>query len=162
MRTDWIEHDKMKVVLSLLMPANSLVMETCLVTGLRVTDVLSLSVIQLYRGQRMKVYEHKTGKYKTVRLPKKLYERLLEQAGVFWVFEGCKDPLRHRTRQAVWADVKRAAKALRVKECVAPHSARKIYAVQIYKEKGLEACRKALNHNDVNTTLVYLLSELIK
>lgn len=162
MRTDWIEHDKMKIVLSLLMPANALAVEVSLCTGLRITDVLSLTVLQLYRGQRMKVYEHKTGKYKTVRLPKKLYERLLEQAGVFWVFEGCKDPLRHRTRQAVWADVKRAAKALRVKECVAPHSARKIYAVQVYKEKGLEACKKALNHNDINTTLIYLLSELVK
>lgn len=162
MRTDWVNHDDMSVVLRLLMPANALVMETCLVTGLRVSDVLSLNMLQLSKGQRIKVYEHKTGKYKWIRLPKKLYDRLLAQCGIFWVFEGCKDPLCHRTRQAVWADVKRAAKALRIKCNVAPHSARKVYAVQIYREQGLEACRKALNHSDVNTTLIYLLSEFIK
>lgn len=162
MRTDWIPHDDMSVALRLLMPSNALVMETCLVTGLRVSDVLSLNVVQLFRGQRIKVYEHKTGKYKTVRLPKKLHEKLKNQAGVFWVFEGCRDPLKHRTRQAVWHDLKRAAKALRVRGNLAPHSARKIYAVQVYKEHGLAAAQKALNHDRPETTLIYLLSEFVK
>lgn len=161
MRTDWIKHDDMSLALRLLTPDNALVVETCLVTGLRVSDVLSINFVQLYKSQRIKVLEHKTGKYKTVRLPKKLHAKLLDNCGVFYAFEGAHNPLRHRTRQAVWHDVKRAAKALRLKENLAPHSARKIYAVQVYREKGLKAAQKALNHNDASTTLIYLLSELI-
>lgn len=162
-RTDWICHDSMRMVLALLMPANALAVETSLVTGLRIGDVLSINVIQLLCCKRvMQVYEHKTGKYKRVTIPPKLRSRLLAQSGVFWVFEGAHDPLKHRTRQAVWHDVKRAAKALRIKDNVAPHSARKIYACQIYREQGLQAAQKALNHDRPETTIIYIMSELLK
>lgn len=162
LRTDWVCHDDMKVILRLLTPANSLAIETSLVTGLRIGDVLAMETDVLRKGQRISVLEHKTGKTKRVYIPKNLYYRLLSQAGSCFVFPHRFDDKKHRTRQAVWLDIKRAAKALRLKECVAPHSARKIYAVQIYREKGLEACRKALNHSDTSVTLIYLLSELVK
>lgn len=161
MRTDWICHDDMAVVLRLLMPANALVMETCLVTGLRVSDVLQMPAAVLY-FKEIRVLEHKTRKVRTITLPDNLIERLRAQGGLFWLFESPRDKYKHRTRQAVWHDVKRAAKALRIKSVVAPHSARKIYAVQIYREHGLEAAQRALNHNDPTTTLIYLLSELIR
>lgn len=162
LRTDWVCHDDMAFVLRLLTPANALAIELALDTGLRIGDVLAIETDVLRKGQRISVLEHKTGKTKRVYIPKKLHTRLLMQAGVRFVFQHRTDPMRHRTRQAVWADVKRAAKALRIKSNVAPHSSRKVYAVQVYKEKGLEACRQALNHSDVNTTLIYLLSELVK
>lgn len=161
MRTDWICHDEMSVVLRLLMPANALVMETCLVTGLRVSDVLQIPTAILY-FKDMRVLEHKTGKIRTITLPDDLADRLRAQGGLFWLFESPRNKYKHRTRQAVWHDVKRAAKALRIKSVVAPHSARKIYAVQVYREQGLEAAQKALNHNSPATTLIYLLSELIR
>lgn len=162
MRTDWIKHDDMALALRLLTPENSLVVETCLVTGLRVSDVLNFTRYHLFAGNEIPVLEHKTRKMRTVHVPDNLLKRLSDNAGVYYVFEGAHSVYKHRTRQAVWHDVKRASKALRLKGNLAPHSARKIYAVQIYKEKGLEACRKALNHNDASTTLIYLLSELIK
>lgn len=162
MRTDWVCHDDVALALRLLTPANALAVELSLVTGLRIGDVLAITTDTLRKGQRISVYEHKTGKTKRVYIPKNLHARLLNQAGVRFVFAGQRDQEKHRTRQAVWHDVKRASKALRLKDNLAPHSARKVYAVQIYKEKGLEACRKALNHNDTSTTLIYLLSELIK
>lgn len=162
MRTDWVCHDDMSVVLRLLTPANALAVELSLVTGLRIGDALAIETDTLKKGQRISVYEHKTGKTKRVYIPKKLHARLLSSSGSRFVFPHRLDQNKHRTRQAVWADIKRAAKALRLKDNLAPHSARKIYAVQIYREKGLEACRKALNHSDTATTLIYLLSEFIK
>ena len=161
-RSDWICRDDMAVVLRLLMPANALVIELCLDTGLRVGDVLALETAQLRRGQRITVLEHKTRKRRRIYIRKDLHSRLLAQAGVRFVFPGALMPLeQHRTRQAVWADVKRAAKALRIRCNVSPHSARKVYAVDYYRKHGLAATQAALNHDRPETTLIYIMSELL-
>ena len=161
-RSDWVCHDDMSVVLRLLMPANSLAMELCLSTGLRVGDALALETDALRKGQRVSVLEHKTGKHKRIYINKSLHSRLLSQAGVRFVFPGALAPeTRHRTRQAVWADVKRAAKALRLDVQCSPHSARKVYAVDYYRKHGLAATQAALNHDRPETTLLYLMSELL-
>lgn len=162
LRTDWIAHDDMAVVLRLLMPANSLVVEVCLTTGLRISDALSLTSEQVRKGQRVTVVERKTGKSRRIYLNKQLHRRLLAQAGRKYVFEGRNSPDKPRTRQAVWLDLKRAAKALRIDLNLAPHSARKIYAVQIFREQGLVAAQKALNHDRPETTLLYVLSDIIR
>ena len=143
------------------MPTNALIVETMLQTGLRVSDVLSLRSEQIRKGQRFTVSESKTGKSKRIRLGNKLYLRLLAQAGTKWVFPSARDPRKHRTRQAVWADVKRAAKALRLRQNVAPHSARKSYACGEYERTGdLTAVKSKLNHAHMETTLLYLLDAL--
>ena len=158
MRTNAIKLDSWAVLEKLLMPANALVVETMLQTGLRVSDVLALTSAQLRKGQRFTVWESKTGKGKRIRIGNKLYFRLLEQCGKKWVFPSARDPDKHRTRQAVWADVKRASKALRMHENVAPHSARKSYACGEYERTGsLQAVKSKLNHSNMETTVLYLL-----
>lgn len=160
MRTDWIEHDDMKLVMRLLTPANALAAEVALRTGLRISDVLSIKKEQLEKGCRFTVREQKTKKSRRVYLGKDLRERLLRQSGNIYVFEHALDPARHRTRQAVFKDLKRAAKALRIDANFAPHSMRKIYAVDYFRRYGLAATQKILGHNYPSTTLIYLLSEL--
>lgn len=75
-------------------------------------------------------------------------------------FSGRTSPHKHRTRQAVWKDVKRAAKAFRLPQNVGVHSFRKVYAVdQLKKGKGnLGKVQRALNHADVSTTMIYAMS----
>lgn len=161
MRTNAIKLESWAVLEKLLMPANALVVETMLQTGLRVSDVLALTSSQLRKGQRFTVWESKTGKGKRIRIGNKLYFRLLDQCGTKWVFPSARNPDKHRTRQAVWADVKRAAKALRLPENVAPHSARKSYACGEYERtRSLTAVKSKLNHANMETTLVYLLDVL--
>lgn len=161
MRTNAINVDAWAVLEKLLMPANALVIETMLQTGLRVSDVLSLTSVQLRKGQRFTVSESKTGKGKRIRIGNKLYLRLLAQCGNKYVFEHARDPNKHRTRQAVWADVKRASKALRMPCNVAPHSARKSYACGEYERThDLQAVKRKLNHSNIETTLLYLLDLL--
>ena len=75
-------------------------------TGLRVSDVLSLRTSQLTKKQTVR--ESKTGKTRRVTWPVGLYEQMLEQAGRYWVFESRTDPRRHRARQTVWKDIKKA------------------------------------------------------
>lgn len=161
MRTDWVCHDDMAVVMRLLMPANALALEVSLTTGLRISDVLSLRRDAVAKSQRVTVKERKTGKSRRVYINKSLRERLLDQSGDVLIFPGAVDPQTPRTRQAVYKDVKRAAKALRIPYNIAPHSARKIYAVDIYRRDGLAAAQKALNHSDSTTTLIYVLSDII-
>lgn len=153
--------DDMRHVLAALTPPNRLVMSICLATGARLSDVLSLRTDRL--KERMTVVEMKTGKNRRVRIPKELYERSLAQAGRFFVFAHRTDPKQHRTRQAVWHDVKRAARAFRVDINLAPHSARKAYAVDLRQSgKTIEQIQHDMGHADSAVTLIYALADSIR
>lgn len=140
------------------MPSNALVVEVMLATGLRVSDVLKLTFVDLMLGNDFTVLESKTHKHRDVHISDELLYRLRKQAGKYWVFTSPMRPFQHRTRQAVWCDIKRASKAMRIPLTVAPHSARKSYACDLYKRTGdLETVRDALNHDSIATTVIYLL-----
>ena len=147
----------MEHVLAALTPANRLVCEVCVSTGLRVGDVVSLRTSDL--KPQFWITEQKTRKRKRVNLTKELYSRLSDQAGPVWVFTGRK-PDKHRTRQAVWHDVKRAAKAFRLPQNVGVHSFRKVYAVgQIRSGRSnLARLQRVMNHADMSTTLIYAMA----
>ena len=162
MRTQFLEVSAWNVLQRLLVEANALVVEVMLTTGLRVSDVLSLRTAQL--KSRFTVTESKTGKRKRIYIRKDLLERLKAQAGEVYVFEGARSKDKHRTRQAVWRDIKRASRAMRLERCVACHSARKSFAVEKYRQSGgdMDKVRHLLNHDDLATTVIYLLSEFEK
>lgn len=149
----------MDCVLAVLTPQNRLVVETCLYTGLRVGDVLQLKPSQLRR--QFWITEQKTGKRKHIGLSDELCARLVNNAGVYWVFPG-RNPRKHRTRQAVWADLKRAAKAVRLPDNLGTHSARKVYAVDMMsRTHDISAVQRALNHDNPVVTMFYALSNSV-
>ena len=157
MKTEYLLQREVDGVLATLMPANALVMRVALHTGLRVGDVLALRTAQL--APRFWVTESKTGKRRQIGLPEPLLGDLKKCAGEKWVFQG-KNPSAHRTRQTVWKAVKRAAKALRLPQNVGPHSARKVYAVDLMQKYGdIERVRRALNHGSESVTLIYALAD---
>ena len=148
----------MELILAALTPQNRLVMRTALQTGLRISDVLELRPEQL--KPHFWVTERKTGKRRQVGLPEPLLSDLKNAAGVRWVFEG-RSPDHHRTRQAVWKDMKRAAKAFRLPVNAAPHSARKVYAVELMRKYGdIDRVRRALNHDSETVTLLYAMADI--
>ena len=161
MTTEYLLRREMEHVLAALTPSNRLVCRVCLQTGLRVGDVVALRTGQL--GRQFWITESKTGKRRRVNLTGDLLDQIRAQAGKVWAFPG-RDPAKHRTRQAVWADVKRAAKAFRIKQNVAPHSFRKVYAVELLRRCGdVKRVQRALNHSDCATTMVYVMAaELLK
>ena len=157
MRTEYLFEKEVDNVLAALTDTNRLVMRVCLHTGLRVGDVLQLTPDKL--KPHFWVTEQKTGKARQVGLPEPLLSDLKKHAGKNWVFEG-RDPAKHHTRQAVWKDVKRAADAFRLKQNIGPHSARKVYAVELMKRYGdLEKVKRALNHNSEVVTLIYAMAD---
>ncbi len=158
MKTDYLLQREVDRVLDLLTPENRLVMRVLLATGLRISDALQLRPEQL--KPNFWITEQKTGKRRQIGLAEPLLSDLRAAAGETWVFPG-QDPTKHRSRQAVWKDVKRAAAACRLPQNVAPHSARKIYAVDLLRKYGdIDRVRRALNHDSAEVTLIYALADM--
>ena len=164
---DYINPDALHLILSALMPANRLALQTSEFTGLRIGDVLALRTAQLRSSPRFTVHEEKTGKARRIYIPKLLREALLRQAGRFYVFENRLDPAKHRTRAAVYKDLRRVAKLYRIEghklaEHVSPHTARKVYAVSFIRQGGsISALQERLNHSDRSVTMLYALADAI-
>lgn len=157
-RTEYIYRDQLEHCYAALMPANRLVIQTMAATGLRISDVLTLRTEAL--KQRMTIKEHKTGKSRRVYVPAALLRQLESQAGRVWVFESPRDASRHRSRQAVWKDLKRAAKAFRLPQCIGTHSVRKAYAVELYhRYKDIDKVRRVLGHDRPETTMLYAMAD---
>lgn len=159
-RVDYLAPEEWRAILGLLTPGNRRVMEVALHTGLRVGDVLAIRTEQL--APRFWIQERKTGKRRMVGLPAPLLAEVRAGAGEKWAFPGAR-PGEPRTRQAVWKDVKRAAKAARIPAKAGPHSARKSYAVKLLRDTGdLERVRRALNHDSEATTMGYALADVLR
>ena len=160
MRAEYIKGDEMGHILAALMPQNALICEVLLHTGLRIGDVLALRTEQIKR--QFWITEQKTGKRRRVNLTDDLVRRILSQAGEKWAFPGRRhgDP---KTRQAVWADVKRAAKAFRLPVNIGVHSMRKRYAVNLYAEcRDVGKVQRALNHDRELTTILYAMADHLR
>lgn len=138
---------------------NSLALRCSLETGMRIGDVLAMHTYQL-EGRTITYTAQKTKKKDKKVISADLAKRLKQISGVNWIFEG-RFGDKPRTRQAVWKDVKRSAKILKLDGNISCHSARKTYAVEEFKDFGLARVQKDLQHNDVNTTMLYAFADLI-
>lgn len=160
--SDYVLLREFEHILAALTPQNRLAVEVSLCTGLRISDVLELRTDFL--KQRMCVWERKTGKRKFVYIKRELLLRMLKQSGRVFVFQGRTDFRKHRTRQAVYKDIKRAAKLFRMpqKMVVSPHSARKIFAVNAFKKYGnIEKVQNLLNHSSEAVTIIYAMADVL-
>lgn len=160
-RTDTILEGQLALILAGLLPENRLVIQVMLRTGLRVSDVLELRREQI--GRQFTVTEKKTGKRKKCGLPDWLISEIMRySAGSVWAFPSPKNPKQHRTRQAVWRDIKRIQRALRLPVNLGTHSARKAYAVHLMEQYGdIERVRKDLNHSSSTITMLYAMADVL-
>lgn len=169
--TDYLSRDHLEKILGSLMPDNQNALTVSMCTGLRISDVLGLKWCKFSSfsaGAVLSLTECKTGKNRTIVISQQCGEALAAQRAAHpqsdWVFPGRGGGV-PRTRQAVWKDLKRASRLWRfdgrkVRENLGPHSARKVYAVELYRSTGdLETVRKALNHRDPAVTLVYAMAD---
>lgn len=163
MRTTYADRSQMSHVLAALMPENRVIVQVCMATGLRVSDVLELRTVDLKRRQTIR--EKKTGKTRRIQWPAALYEEMERNAGKYWVFEGRTDPKKHRQRQTVWKDIKHAEKTFKRSrnlsrvQNLGTHTARKYAAVDAYHRGGMKAAQKMLNHSDPLITRLYALAD---
>ncbi len=149
----------MELLLLALTPENRAALLVSMDYGARIGDVLSMST-EAARTGRWNYREEKTGKRRRVRLSEAHRRRLLGIAGRVYVFEHRTDWTRHRTRQAVWKDLKRVARFYGF-DGVSVHSARKGYSVAKYRKSGGNMAKvcKLLNHSDEAVTALYALAD---
>ena len=160
MRAEYIDRDVWRAIMPCMTRANALAVAVSLETGIRIGDVLRLQLSDI-SDSSISYTAAKTGKQGTADCPERLLTLLRQQArggACFPPRRGSKTP--HRTRQAVWRNVRAAAERSGIKPHISPHSARKTYAVELYHSKGIAAVQRALQHDSVNTTNLYALADL--
>lgn len=152
---------QLPLILAALRPDNRRVIQVMLRTGLRVSDVLELPRDRIAR--QFTVRESKTGKPMKCGLSDAMIADILRHSeGSPWAFPSPTDPKRHRTRQAVWADLKRVQRAFRLPVNLGTHSARKTYAVHLMHQYGdIERVRRALNHDNATVTVIYAMADML-
>ncbi len=163
MRADYADKKLYKALFAHMQYDNALALRVSLETGLRIGDVLTLKPSDI-RGRTIYYTAAKTGKRGRCVVTKDLADRLRRAAGSIYVFESRTRADKHRSRQAVWRDVKRAAAALRAAGLLddrnlSVHSARKTFAVYDMEQHGLLHTQRALQHRDKSTTKLYALSD---
>ena len=159
MQSQYMLESQLALILAGLTPDNRLICRVMLYTGLRIGDVLALRRDQIKRV--FSITEQKTGKRRRVGLSDQLITEIIRRAGASpWAFPSPHDPAKPRTRQAVWGDIHRTAKALRLKVNAGTHSMRKNYAVDLMEKYGdIERVRKALNHSNPTVTVLYAMAD---
>lgn len=172
MKSSWISSEVFEKILKHVEPENALILRICMTTGLRIGDVLRLKLKSLKNNsRRISVTEQKTGKARRVYLQKDIWNTLQTQyksRGGIFIFQGRHNPTQtSKTRQSVYRALKKALKVcegfLPEGKNISVHSTRKMYAVSEYLKTGdLNKVQQRLNHDNVNTTLAYLLDYIME
>ena len=164
-RSDYIQTDTISHLLWALMPCDKIICEVALATGWRIDDILNIKTEQVVKALKKKrpsitIIEKKTKKHSTKYLSKAILEQMFDISGRVFVFEGRDDYRKHRSRQAVFLDLKRAAKRFNLKISLSPHSLRKNYAVYLRQQGySLTQIQEALNHDNALTTMLYAFAD---
>lgn len=159
MRADYVKSDALRLLVNSMQYENGLAISVCIETGLRIGDVLKIRPDDL-DGCRLSYTAEKTGKSGVKTISRSLAKALRRISGKDWIFEGRgSSKTGHRTRQAVYRDLKRVCKRLGVEGQISPHSARKTYAVEDFRKNGLSHVKRELQHSDDSITLLYALSD---
>lgn len=159
MRTDYIKPSIYKEVYQLMQYENALALRCSLETGLRIGDVLKMRPADI-QGRTITYTAQKTGKAGKKVVSADLAKRLKQISDKNFVFPG-RFGNKPRTRQTVWKDVKKASKELKIQGNLSCHSARKTYAVEEFHNEGLTKTQKELQHNRLDTTMLYAYSDML-
>ncbi len=159
MKTDYITPQQWEKLLPLMQPANALALRVSLETGLRIGDVLELKRENVnFHAKTVHFIAKKTKKAGKAAISTDV-AKMLKKCGQGYLFPSSRAKAKHITRQAVYADMKKAAARCGIEQNAAPHSARKTFAVQEYRRKPLEAVQAELQHDNPLVTLLYATSD---
>lgn len=135
-------------------------------SGLRISDLLRLTVEDVKDKGRITLREHKTGKSKDFPLSdtcKKAVKEYLKETGLT---DGILFPSRKKSgtkgtgaisRQQAYDIISNAAKEVGIKESIGTHTLRKTFGYHAYKSGvGIEVIQKLLNHSAPSVTLRYI------
>ena len=158
MKSKYIDHTELEKLRAMSAEEAWLPLWVSLETGLRIGDVVKLRKSNL-QADGLHYKAQKTGKNGVAAISADLRRKLSARRGK-WLFPSPYKKGEHITRQAAWARVKAACKRAGIDaEGISPHSMRKVFAVELYREKGFKAVKEALQHNSAATTEIYSFAD---
>lgn len=158
MKSKYVEEKELEKLRSVLAEEAWLPLWVSLETGLRIGDVVKLRKANL-QPDGLHYKAQKTGKNGVARISADLRRELTAKRGK-WLFPSPYKAGNHITRQCAWARIKAACERAGVEpKGVSPHSLRKVFAVELYREKGFKAVKEALQHNSSATTEIYSFAD---
>ena len=158
MRSKYIETTELEKLRAMSAEEAWLPLWVSLETGLRIGDVVKLRKQNL-QADGLHYKAQKTGKNGVAKISAELRRELAKKRGK-WLFPSPYKAGKHITRQCAWARIKAACKRAGVEpDGVSPHSLRKVFAVELYREKGFKAVQEALQHNSGATTEIYSFAD---
>lgn len=150
MRTRAITDRELRALRLALPWRDGLAMQIMRDTGLRVSDMLRLTVADLERPS-IRVVERKTGKLRVVHLRPSTRRELRR----YVQGRPAAAPLIACNRSTLYRSIHDTALRLGMRR-ISAHSARKAYARAYARKHGAEATRRELRHDSIATTLLYL------
>lgn len=157
MRSKYIDEDELDELRGNLDKAAWLPLWVSLETGLRVGDVVKIRRSAL-KEDGIHFRAQKTRKAGVAKISAELRRNLAGRGT--WLFPSPYKSGEHITRQCVWARIKTAAKRAGIDpKGISPHSLRKVFAVEICREKGFKAAKEALQHTNGLTTEIYTYAD---
>lgn len=157
MKSEYIQSEALRVLINSMHYENGVALLVSLETGMRIGDVLKMRRKDI-KGNVVHYVAEKTGKAGTAELSPELLKKIKSVWGKTYVFEGQRHNA-HRTRQAVYLDIKRVCKEYGVDGQISPHSARKSFSVDDFRENGLDAVKEHLQHSSTAVTMLYALAD---
>lgn len=157
MKSKYIETAEVEALENVIDREAWLPLRLALETGLRIGDVVRLKVANL-KDDGVHFRAQKTGKYGVAKVSAELRKALPNRGK--WLFPSPYKRGAHITRQCAWARIKKAAERAGLeKNGISPHSLRKVFAVELYREKGFKAVQEALQHTNTATTEIYSFAD---
>ena len=158
MKSKYIETEDVALVRDSMTAEAWLPLWVSLETGLRIGDVVKLRRANL-KADGLHYRAEKTGKTGVAEIGASLRAELSTRRGK-WLFPSPYKKGEHITRQCAWARIKAACRRAGLDASgVSPHSLRKVFAVELYREKGFKAVQAALQHRNAATTEIYSFAD---
>lgn len=158
LKSRYIEKNDINDLVSVMTEEAWLPLLVSLETGLRIGDVVKLRRSNL-KSDGLHYKAQKTGKNGVAHISNKLRKKLSCRKGV-WLFPSPYKKGKHITRQCAWARIKTACNRVGLDpNGISPHSLRKVFAVELYREKGFKAVQTALQHSSAATTEIYSFAD---
>lgn len=129
-------------------------------TGLRVSDAVKLRYNDIDTEGRIHYKSQKTGKTGIISVSGAVLSLIQRKKSSDYIFKSVRNPKKHIHRSTVFRHIKQACALCGINaEGIAPHSARKSFAVKDFRENGLGKTMHDLQHSSPATTLFYALSD---
>ncbi|WP_337019747.1 tyrosine-type recombinase/integrase [Oceanobacillus massiliensis] len=127
-------------------------------TGLRVSDLLRLKTVDMYKKKKVIIKEGKTKKPRTIQL-NNIYDEVQEYikgSDSVWMFPSRKGDKPISTTQA-YRQLNKAATMVDIDEGIGTHTMRKTFGYWHYKQfKDVAELQMILNHSHPKITLKYI------